>query len=145
MMARKADDLWTARLKGFLDDCVRSTVDDEGERMAEAASLFLAENRGQGGSQAWAAAGSIDRLLSNGAPVDAAISLMGEGVSFMLSRGGGGTCLATIVVVEGSEEVVAEGATPALALIGAYAAALLAEGGGDSRSLAPAHPSGRVH
>lgn len=69
---------------------------------------------------------AIDEMLDCGAAESAVLAILGPETSFMLSRGGGGSCLATVVVDDGSEETMSEGATIALALLAAYVSLLLA-------------------
>ncbi len=89
----------------------------------------------------------IETMLACGAAESAVLALLGPDASFMLSRGSGGPCLATVVASEGLEERSAEGATMALALLGAYVSLLLAR---FERSAAETRrmrtlPSARLH
>jgi len=78
---------------------------------------------------------AIEAMLAVGAHESAVLSLIGGKTGFMLSRGRNGNCLASTVlaevfdedVAEGSDEVVAEASTPALALLAAYLASLLTD------------------
>jgi hypothetical protein len=72
----------------------------------------------------------IEAMLAADAAESAALALTGGETGFMLSRGAGGTCLATIALPGGEEDVTAEGATVALALLAARLSALLAEATG---------------
>ncbi|WP_068089687.1 hypothetical protein [Novosphingobium rosa] len=66
----------------------------------------------------------FDTLLSAGAHDTAALALIPESGSFLLSRNGDGTCLASVLLPGLEEEMTSEGTTPALALVSALAAAL---------------------
>ncbi len=66
----------------------------------------------------------FDTLLAAGAHDTAALTLIPESGSFLLSRNGDGTCLASVLLPGLEEEMTSEGTTPALALISALAAAL---------------------
>lgn len=63
-------------------------------------------------------------LLAGGAPAEAALALLDSWAGYMLSCGPGGRAMATVVVEPLGGEASAEGATPALALLGALAALL---------------------
>ncbi|WP_206238290.1 hypothetical protein [Novosphingobium terrae] len=66
----------------------------------------------------------FDTLLAAGAHDTAALTLIPESGSFLLSRNGDGTCLASVLLPGLEEEMTSEGTTPALALVSALAAAL---------------------
>ncbi|MBU3991608.1 MAG: hypothetical protein KKA12_03510, partial [Alphaproteobacteria bacterium] len=66
----------------------------------------------------------VEALLAAGAPESAALALIGGSAGYMLSRGGDGQHLASVVLPGRGEEVTAGGDTLALALIGALALAL---------------------
>lgn len=63
-------------------------------------------------------------LLGSGAPVEAALALLDGWAGYMLSCAPGGRAMATVVVESLGGEASAEGASPALALLGALAALL---------------------
>lgn len=100
----------------FQATCGSSSAEDEGQRLRDAVRLFSGKAASDGAE--------VRRLVEAEAFESAAIFLVGEALPFLLSRGGDGTCLASIVAPDG-EEILAEGATPALALLGAYAGAAL--------------------
>ncbi|MBT0670443.1 hypothetical protein HT136_18910 [Novosphingobium profundi] len=109
------------RLRDFIADCARSTVSEEPARIREAACLL-------GRADAEAGTGPcLETLLAVGAGLSGVISLIGEILPVMCSRGPGGICLAMVAVDDGKDEICAEGATLALALLGAWAGACLAE------------------
>lgn len=106
--------IWRAQVDRFRRDCEQSSVDQEGERLREAMRLVPVEMN----------ASAFDALIAQGAFASAALAVIGAGTPFMLSRSSEGHCLATIAGQ--GVEVIAEGVSPALALLGAWAAALLA-------------------
>lgn len=66
----------------------------------------------------------IDQLLRANAPTEATLTLLDGWAGYMLSCGAGGRPMATVVIETLGGEASAEGATPALALLGALAALL---------------------
>jgi hypothetical protein len=74
----------------------------------------------------------LTALLELDADESAVLAMLDRGAGFLLSRGGDGRSLATIVLPGHVVEQSASGATPALALVGALALALC-EGGAGSR------------
>lgn len=68
----------------------------------------------------------VEGMLACGATESAVLAILGRNASFMVSRGAGGPCLATVVTNDGAEERSAEGTTFALALLAAYVSLLLA-------------------
>lgn len=116
-------DVWTARLRDFLHDCAGSAPVEEHDRIREAVLLLHAPD-GDAGSTFDPA--TIEAMLACGASESAVLVILGSDVNCMVSRGSAGTCLATLVLPDGSEEVICEGATLALALLAAYVSMLLA-------------------
>lgn len=116
-------DVTIARLRDFLNDCVGSAACEETDRIREAGLLL------QGSALAGDAVpdlGTVEMMLSCGAAESAVLTILDPGMAFMLSRGASGSCLATVVLEDGSEEIISEGATVALALLAAYVSLLLA-------------------
>lgn len=138
---------WEARLEEFLNDCVGSMVTDQAARLRDAETLFVSDARPRSELDASARRETVRGLIEADAAVDAALAIIGEETAFMLSRGGSGTCLATMILPEGSEEVMGEAATPALALLAAYAAALISRAGLDTaaESARTARAGARLH
>ena len=130
---------WAMRLRAFLRDCIASEPGEEAERVREGAALLRLygstctdEDR--------AHAGLVNAMLAHGAAESAVLRIIGADAAFMLSRGQGDTCLATIVVPCESgevEEILVEAATLALALLAAHIAGVIAriEGGGPALPL----------
>lgn len=114
--------IWAARLRDFLHECVSSATSEEEDRIREAA-LLLARMGGKDFRRVDPLA--IEAMLASGAGESAVLELVGPQVPFIVSRGGNGRCLASLVMSDGVEEVLAEGASLALAMLAAYAAFLL--------------------
>lgn len=104
-------------MRDFLHDCVASGPSEQSDRIREAVQVL---GVGQ-------AAGSIDAKLASGAEESAVLELIGPETAFMLSRGGNGSCLAAVVLLDGSEEMISEGSTLALAMLAAHVSSLLAD------------------
>jgi hypothetical protein len=69
-------------------------------------------------------AAEFETLLSAGAGESAALRLIGEDAGYMLSRGPGGMCLASVILPGRTEEASCGGESFGLALAGALALAL---------------------
>lgn len=137
-------DVRAARLRDFLNDCVGSAACEEADRIREAVLLLDggASPNGQPPDPV-----VVEAMLACGAAESAVLAILHPDMSFMLSRGAGGSCLATVVVEDGSEEMISEGSTIALALLAAYASLLLSrterEDAEMNRIMVP--PSARFH
>lgn len=83
----------------------------------------------------------LEVLLAADAYESAALALLGPEWGYMMSRGSGGVCLATVIAPGGDEDTTAQGATPALALMIALASALLGEGMQNLESVKPSRIS----
>lgn len=116
-------EIWQERLLDLLDDCVGSAALEEVERIRDAVGIILGHDVD---AREPVDERRIEALLAAGAPESAVICLLGPKARFMVSRGNE-SCLATVVEHEGSREVMAEGATMALALLAAHVSALLAD------------------
>ncbi len=121
MLDNSASEIWQLRVDRFCRDCAETPVVWERDRLREAARLLPLE-----GNPA-----SVEALIAQGAFESAALAIIGQATPFMLSRSGDGHCLATIAGHDA--EVTARGASPALALLGAWAAALLARASSSGR------------
>ncbi|MCJ2183257.1 hypothetical protein MTR62_11220 [Novosphingobium sp. 1949] len=106
------------QLRDFIDDCAQCPADDEHARIREAVELVR-------GGQPVPARTRLETLLAVGAGLDAALLVVGDEPAFMCSRSENGVSMASCLVSDSEEDVCAEGATPALALLGAWASALL--------------------
>lgn len=89
----------------------------------------------------------LDTMLSCGAAESAVLGLMPKDTVFMLSRGQGDACLATVIAGSGAEEIICEGPTVALALLTAYVSALLVplEQRCEMRCMLATQPLSRLH
>lgn len=131
--------MWKARLRDLLHDCAASTPDEQADRIREAhALLWLSPGQAERFAGPARDVRTLDALLALGAHESAVISLFGGDSAFMVSRGANGNCLASVVAPGGSEELVAEGSTLALALLCAHISSVLADG--DTASGAAAKP-----
>lgn len=106
--------IWRGHVDRLRRDCEQSPLAHERRMLREAARLLPVE----------ADAALVEVLIAQDAFESAALAIIGQATPFMLSRSGEGRCLATIAGRGG--EVTAQAASPALALLGAWAAALLA-------------------
>jgi hypothetical protein len=91
-------------LHGFLDDCAGSALREEADRVRDAVRLL--------GGAGVEATGAIDRaaieaMLASGAAIAAVIEIIGRDAVFMLSRGAGNACLASVVQPGSREEATA--------------------------------------
>jgi hypothetical protein len=136
-------DVWAARLRDFLNDCVASAACEEADRVREAGLLLQGTPLSNGAEPDFAL---IEAMLGCGAAESAALTILGSEVSFMLSRSAAGSCLATVVARDESEEMILEGATVALALLAAHASLLISRLNGGVEALPATFPSSaRLH
>lgn len=136
-------DGWRARLIDFHLACIACDPEDEAGRIREAAALLGTIAGKRRTAQVPHEARAVEAMLDCGAHESAALTLIGSGIGYMLSRGPNGRCFASLVLVEGEEETIAEGATPALALLAAFVGAMLASHGGGVTAAAWALPDDR--
>ncbi|GGC41123.1 hypothetical protein GCM10011371_30710 [Novosphingobium marinum] len=109
-------------LEDLLYESTISGEDEEAGRMAEAVRILAgSESRD---------CRHIDDMISAGGCTSAAIALLPGDAGFLLSRGRSGANLASVSLALGEADVSAQASTPALALVAAYAAALIAETAG---------------
>jgi len=130
-----------AQLRAFLHMCAGSAACEQGDRLREGARLFGLPRDAQ-------ALRRFEAMIECGAFESAAMALVADGPGFILSRGSTGACLASAALADGSDELVAEGASLALALLQAHTSVLLAECDGPvpARSYARGAPAGaRLH
>lgn len=130
-----ADQIEPARLRDLLHDCAASTAAQQEDRLREAVALLGLADPGS----------AIDAMLACGAHESAAICILGQR-GFLVSRAITGACLASVQLGNG-EDITAEAATPALALLTAHLAALLAAAMAAARpqALAQSHTAARLH
>lgn len=139
-----ASAIWEARLRDFLHECVSSAASEEEDRILEGATLL---RRLEGHVRQRLDLVAIEAMLASGAAESAVLELIGPDAPFIISRGGGGTCLTTLVLPNGGEEVMAEGVTLALSLLAAYAAYLVQqmEQGDEAGAIAGLEATARLH
>ena len=102
-------------LQRFAELCIASSPADQAMRLREALELARANRSAE----------IIEVMIAAGAYESAALAVIGTEATWMASRGGAGRCLASIVLPGMTEDVSAEGTTPALALLAAWAKAAL--------------------
>ena len=102
-------------LRHFADQCRSSALADQAARIRDAMTL----------TRPHVAPAFIEVMIAAGAFESAALALIGKDTGWMLSRSCNGRCLASIIAPGMSGEVTAEGASPALALLAAWASAAL--------------------
>lgn len=110
------------RLRDLLHDCAGSPASAQAARLIEAARLL------HGAVEV----ARVEAMVACGAYESAAHAVLGPDRPFLVSRGATGLCLASTLIVRRNQkadcdEAMGEGATPALAMLTALAAALLAE------------------
>lgn len=125
------------QLRDFLDACVASTPADEAARLVEAGHLLAPLPDAE----------AFEAMVACEAYESAALLVLGRGRPFLISRGVSGVCLASTVFADSGEEATAQGATPALALLAAHVAAVLADAGQGSVPVwrSPSSSAARLH
>ncbi|MCJ2178272.1 hypothetical protein [Novosphingobium album (ex Hu et al. 2023)] len=113
-------------MRDLMHDCLASAPHEECDRVREAALLLQSGGRRDDHNPA-VESGAVDQMLSCGAVESAVLAMLRPGTVFMLSRGQENCCLATVITMDGADEVIAEGATLSLALLSAYVAGLVAD------------------
>ncbi len=98
---------------------------EEGRQVRALHSLFArAPERAQRAGLTLPDPGRVNSLIAAGAGACAILALFGGPAGYLVSRGGGGQYMASVVLPGAAEEVTASGDSLALALIGALALAL---------------------
>ena len=116
---------WISHLEQMFVDCTEAADDEQSRLLREAADLLRRAPVNSAASFGLIPAdGSFESLLDHGAWESAAIELLGPEAGYMLSRGNG-SHLASVFLPGMSEDVTAEGASAALALMAAQMAALV--------------------
>ena len=99
---------------------------EQGECLREAFALLTLAPRGLG---AWLnelpARSRFDTMLAAGCWESAALALLPEEAAWMVSRAAEGDCMASVLLPGETDEATSHGASPALALVAALAAALV--------------------
>lgn len=132
---------WRTYLRALAAECDASAVDEQAERIREAWQLLasappavVARNR-----VALVPSDVLEAMIEAEAYESAALSLLSPDMGFLLSRGGNGMAIASVVMPDCDEDHTASGASPALALINALMQALL---GGDHAGIGRDRSSG---
>lgn len=113
-------------MRNFACRCAESAPDEQADRIREAWRLLRQiDAMAWGAPSAWPRSEELEGMLASGAYESAVTALLGPEVGFILSRGGRGICLATVMLPGSGNEVTAEAGTLALALLTALASALL--------------------
>ena len=125
---------WARRLHDLLDDCDGSHAAEQDSRLREGWCLLL---RTPLGLPAWCEAlppePELEAMIAAEAWESAALALLPPDAGYMLSRGGNGNAVASVVLPGQAEEATSVGETPALAVLAALALALI----GEARAVAP--------
>lgn len=115
---------WQRQMAALAFDSAAATGAEQDEFVGLALSLLQAMPQQLVQATGRSPVPDVAPLLGAGAPTEAALALLGGWAGYMLSCGAGGRPMATVVVEALGGEASAEGATPALALLGALAALL---------------------
>ncbi len=118
---------WRAHLRALAAECDASAIEEQGERIRDAWQLLASAPQASSDAQSFSLPPSdaIEAMIEAEAFESAALSLISADMGFLLSRGGNGLAIASVVLPGGEEDHTASGASPALALLGALALALL--------------------
>ncbi len=121
---------WRLRLAELCRDCAMADAGDEAQQLRLAHWLLALAPDNQ--EEDWSALvnhlpprATFEGLLRLGAYDSAAMSLVPEMGGYILSRSGGGACLASVVLPGMDEEITAEAESSALALLSAMVACLV--------------------
>ena len=126
---------WLEDLRYFLSDCESSGPNEQALRIAEAQALFVAAPELVSGHwKSLPQASVLAAMCAAGAFESAALALIGEGMGYLLSRGGNGVFLASVVLADQTEDQSCMGRTAALALLAALALALLGNAPSERRA-----------
>jgi len=110
------DPWYLHKLRRLAEMCRNGALEDQPRRIRQARGLARAQVPSR----------MFEVMIAAGAYESAALLLLGEDAAWILSRGGEGRCLASLLLPGMSEEVTCEAASPTLALLGAWACAALA-------------------
>lgn len=120
-------------LQRFVQLCAGGSVADQHSRLRDALTL----------TRTTRSLDMVEVMIAAGAFESAALVVIGDDANWMVSKGGEGRCLASLILPGMSEEVTSEGASPALALLGAWAsAALISTSQPAAEPALPARPAG---
>jgi hypothetical protein len=125
------------RLSQYAEACRTAQPQDQAELIRQALKL----------TPPCVPARIVEVMIAAGACESAALTIIGSEAAWMLSSGESGRCLASVVFPGMEEEVTSEGATPALALLGAWACAAIVRPAAKQVAVDPApetRPAGAV-
>ena len=118
---------WHERTRALSEGAAEAGWDEQGDCLREAYALMTLAPRGLG---PWLlelpAQPEFDAMLAAQCWDSVALALLPEAAGYMISRGGDGDCLASVLLPGAGDEVSAHGLHPALALVAALSAALVA-------------------
>ncbi|MDE2597268.1 MAG: hypothetical protein KGL44_10365 [Sphingomonadales bacterium] len=118
---------WIARLDALARDCADAERTEQPRLLREARDVLrLAPHQVSTPFGLIADPHRFEALIAAQAFESAALALLGGEAGYMISRGGGQTHLASVILPGMTEDVTAEAASAALALLSAQAAALAA-------------------
>ena len=121
-----ARSLWRERVSELCAACVDALGPEAPARLREGLALLsLAPEAASQGADGLPKVAGFEAMLACGALESAAMALLPKGASYLLSRGEDDTCLASVILPLSTEEVTAEGANPALALLAALLASFV--------------------
>lgn len=120
---------WRLRLAELCQDCAIADCGEEAGPLRQALHLMAqapdADDAGMGAmADHLPPQAHFEALLGLGAYDSAAMALMPEQASYILSRSASGQCLASVLLPDVDEEMTSQAQTPALALVSALMACL---------------------
>ena len=116
---------WLNALDDLATRCEASPAHDQQACWNAFAGLILSAPLDLGGYGIDARSiGSMATMVELGALESACLAALGPQVGYIASRGPGGTCLATVVLPGGSDEMTGTGSSLALALMGSTLVAI---------------------
>jgi hypothetical protein len=137
---------WRLRLAELCRDCASAESEDEGDLLLKTYGLIAKAPQVQSGlHDHLPPMSTMQALVKLGAHDSAALALMPENASYILSRSIDGDCLASVILPDMDEEMTSEAQTPALSLLSALAACLAsAAQGADPTATVGIGKSGRA-
>lgn len=131
VIARFGDDVWIGELEQLVVDCTEADPGDERRVLRQLALLLglaphgLALSYGLSGKARMATnPHQFETMLAAQAWESAALALLDGQTGYLLSRGASGIYLASVYPAGMTDDITAEAASAALALVAAHAAAL---------------------
>lgn len=125
MIARFGDDVWIGQLEQLVVDCTEADPGDERRVLRQLALLLGLAPHGLSGRMHVASnPHQFESMLAAQAWESAALALLDGQTGYLLSRGASGVYLASVYPAGMTDDITAEAASAALALVAAQAAAL---------------------